>query len=105
VTLSGLTEGKGYWLYASSPDRYLRVYIPIPEATGGGGNGLPSGGSVGDVIVNTGSGTGDWVTPTDPTPADIGAVASDDVTDVVVLTQATYDGLTPDAGTLYVVVG
>lgn len=33
------------------------------------------------------------------------SVKSNDVDDVVVLTQATYDGLTPDARTLYVIVG
>jgi ketosteroid isomerase-like protein len=32
-------------------------------------------------------------------------VASPTVRDVVVLTQATYDGLSPDASTLYVIVG
>ena len=32
-------------------------------------------------------------------------VESTDVTDIVVLTQAAYDALTPDADTLYVVVG
>jgi hypothetical protein len=30
-------------------------------------------------------------------------VASDDVTDIVVLTQAAYDGLTPDANTVYLI--
>lgn len=29
---------------------------------GGGGSGLPSGGSVGECVINTGSGTGDWDT-------------------------------------------
>jgi len=32
-------------------------------------------------------------------------VASDDVSDIVVLTQAAYDLLTPDATTLYIIVG
>jgi hypothetical protein len=33
------------------------------------------------------------------------AVSSADVDDIVVLTQSAYDGLTPDASTLYVIVG
>lgn len=36
---------------------------------------------------------------------DNGKVASTDVNTVVVLTQSAYDGLTPDAQTLYVIVG
>lgn len=32
-------------------------------------------------------------------------VASSDVTDIVVVTQAVYDGLTPDSSTLYIIVG
>ena len=45
---------------------------PIVSATGGGGGGLPSGGSVGQTIANTGSGTGAWTdladVPIDGTP-------------------------------------
>jgi hypothetical protein len=33
------------------------------------------------------------------------AVESDDIDDIVVVTQAAYDGLAPDARTLYVIVG
>jgi hypothetical protein len=41
VTLTGLTESKGYWLYASSPDRYLRVFVPLSEVAQSG-SGSPS---------------------------------------------------------------
>jgi hypothetical protein len=37
LTISGLANATNYVLYASSPDRYLRVYAANPVASGGGG--------------------------------------------------------------------
>jgi hypothetical protein len=37
LTISGLANATNYVLYASSPDRYLRVYAADPVASGGGG--------------------------------------------------------------------
>jgi hypothetical protein len=44
--------------------------------TPSGGTGLPAGGTVGQVVTNTGSGTGDWATP-DVTQAELDAHAAD----------------------------
>jgi hypothetical protein len=45
-------------------------------ATPSGGSGLPAGGTVGQVVTNTGSGTGDWQTP-DVTQAELTAHEAD----------------------------
>ena len=44
-----------------------------------------------------------WVIFNDPNAASV--VTSDDISTIVKLTQAEYDALTPDANTLYVIVG
>ena len=68
-------------------------------ATGATGPGLTSGGSTGQVatkLSNTDYDVG-WSGP---------VVGSPDVSDLLVLTQSAYDALvTPDASTLYVIVG
>ena len=68
-------------------------------ATGAAGPGLTSGGSTGQVatkLSNTDYDVG-WSGP---------VVGSPDVSDLLVLTQSAYDALvTPDASTLYVIVG
>jgi hypothetical protein len=60
-----------------------------PPSAGTGG--LPAGGTVGDVVVNTAPGVGGWTTPTDPTPADIGAAAASDLTAHVNDTADAHD--------------
>jgi hypothetical protein len=61
VTLSGLTEETVYILYASSPDRYLRVLVPTSEAAQSGS----------DETVNTVASTGAAETIPAPTTASV----------------------------------
>jgi len=63
---------------------------------------------VGDAVVPVGGTTGQSLVKASGSDYDTewaDRVASDDVSDIVVLTQAAYDLLTPDATTLYIIVG
>jgi hypothetical protein len=103
---SSVTVTGSVWVVAGTGLRSALTFAPSVTETGGSGTGLPSGGSVGDVVVNTGSGTGAWTTPTDPTAADIaftptGTIASTDIQAAIaeVASEAAAGGSGNPSGT------
>ena len=70
---------------------------PAPDEGGGGGGAVDSvNGQTGAVVVAEAN---------EANVRAAGGVISADVTDIVQVTQAAYDALTPDPNTLYVIVG
>jgi hypothetical protein len=94
VGVSGIQGPPGIVISASEPDETDVIWADTSEV---GDAVVPTGGTAGQVLAKASGDEYDteWVD----------RVASEDVSEIVVLTQAQYNALTPDAETLYIIVG